>query len=120
MVPIIDLGSGSGTILIGAAQMGAHALGVECNPFFVWHTRLRARMLGLKNNITVIRGNLENFPLGESDVIFFYLSPRAARLIQERLSTEVRAGTRVISNAFPLPDWTPVKKEKGVYLYHVK
>lgn len=69
--------------------------------------------------VLVHTGFDKQFPLGEADVIFFYLSPKAARLIQERLSTEVRAGTRVVSNAFPLPDWIPVKKVGSVYLYHV-
>lgn len=116
---VIDLGSGDGSILIAAARHGAIATGVEMNPFLVPYSRWRARRAGVQNCVTFIRGEIKNFPIHDADVVFLYLLPSLLGKISAKLSSELKPGTRVISNSFPIPGWTPVMHNNGVFLYHV-
>jgi len=116
---VIDLGSGDGSILIAAAKHGAIATGVEMNPFLIPYSRWRARRAGVHNRIRFIRGEIKNYPIHDMDVVFLYLLPPLLGKISTTLSSELKPGTRVISNAFPIPNWTPVTQKDGVFLYRI-
>lgn len=116
---VVDLGSGDGSILIAAARRGAIGAGIEMNPFLVPYSRWRARRAGLENRIIFIRGNIKNYPIYDMDVVFLYLLPSFLRKISIKLSSELKPGTRVISNGFPISDWMPIAKKDGVFLYHI-
>lgn len=114
---IIDLGSGDGKLLFEIARRGATAYGVEINPFLVWRTKFVAKRLGLESKIHVWRGNLFKTEITNYDAIVVYgityLMPR----LEKKLLTELKPGTRVISNYFKFPKWKPVKKVDEILLY---
>ncbi len=116
---VADLGSGDGSILIAAAQRGAIATGVEMNPFLVPYSRWRARRACVQDRITFVRGNIKDCPIGDMDVVFLYLLPSFLAKISTKLSSELKPGARVISNGFPIPNWTPVFSRDGIFLYRV-
>lgn len=116
---VVDLGSGDGSILIAAAQRGAIATGVEMNPFLVPYSRWRARRAGLQDRITFVRGNIKDCPIGDMDVVFLYLLPSLLAKINAKLSSELKPGARVISNGFPIANWTPILCKDGIFLYRV-
>ena len=116
----IDLGSGDGSIVIEAARLGAIATGVEMNPFLVPYSRWRARRAGVHQRTTFIRGEIKNVPLHDADVIFVYLLPNLLARISKKLSSELKTGTHVISNGFPIHGWTPIQKKDGVFLYRIE
>lgn len=117
---VVDLGSGDGSILIAAARCGAYAVGIEMNPFFIPYSRWRARRAGLDHRTTFIRGEIKDCRIDDADVVFLYLLPPLLKKISAKLSLELKSGACVISNAFPIPGWTPIKEKNGVFMYRIK
>lgn len=116
---VMDLGSGNGALLMEAAKRGGRAVGIEMNPFLVRYSRFRIRHFDFKNAITVYRGDLYKFPLHSADVVFLYLLPRTVANLRKKLSEELKPGSRVISNGFPIPGWSALKEESHMYLYRI-
>ena len=116
---VVDLGSGDGSILIAAAHRGAIATGVEMNPFLIPYSQWRARRAGVSSRTTFIRGEIKNHPIHDADVVFLYLLPSLLSKINVKLSSELKPGACVISNAFPIANWTPVMEKNGVFLYRI-
>ena len=117
---VVDLGSGDGSIVIAAARAGAIASGVEMNPFLIPYSRWRARRAGVQERTTFVRGEIKDFPLHDADVVFLYLLPNLLRNISKKLSSELKPDAYVISNAFPIPEWTPVQEKNGVFVYRIE
>lgn len=109
-----DLGSGDGILVIEAAKEGARACGVEVNPFLVWFSRWRIQRY---KNAEIKRENIYNFPLHDANIIFMYLLPSTIARLKSKLEKEVKPGTRIISNAFPVPGWDITEEENKVFLY---
>lgn len=114
---VVDLGSGDGTLLLGAARLGAKAEGIEINPFLVFYSRWRAHQAGFKDQITIIKVDFFAYPLRDVDVIFLYLWPKTNKLLKDKLFKEAKAGAKIISSAFPILGWQPTKEKDGVFLY---
>jgi len=117
---IVDLGSGDGVILLEAARRGAHATGVELNPFLVWFSRLHAKHLGLHEKITVFRRNFYSYPLNEMDAVFVYLWPETVEQLRDKFLRECRPGTKIISYTFPMKGWDAIMEKDGVFLYEIR
>lgn len=72
---------------------------------------------------TFIRGDYLKEDLGEADVIFCYLLPKAMEHLKEKFETELKPGTRIFSRAFKIPGWEPrqrlqfSKHSPPVYVY---
>ena len=116
----VDLGSGDGAILLEAARHGAVATGIEMNPFLIPYARWRAKRNGLADRVTVIKGDIWDYPLQDAEVVFLYLLPKFLGKLKGKLTTELASGTLVVSNAFPVPGWTPIQEKDGVFLYRQK
>lgn len=116
---VVDLGSGDGSLVIEAAKQGARAVGIEINPFLVWYSQWRARRLGVHNNASFMRKNFRRYPLKEADVVFLYLWPSTIEELKHKLAHELKPGARIISNSFPIPEWTAIMKRDNTYLYEM-
>ena len=115
---IVDLGSGDGLILIEAAKRGAYATGIEINPFLVWYSKRHVKKSGVGERIKIIKSDFRKHDLGEADVVFLYLWPSTNEGLEHKFSRELRPGTRVISNGFPLPGLEPHASKNGVHVYY--
>jgi len=109
---LIDLGSGDGKLVLAAAESGARAVGIERQPVLVWTSRLRARMRGLRDRATFVRGNLFGYDLHDADIVCCYLMPKAMARLKEKFERELKPGARVLSNAFSIPGWEPVAVDR--------
>lgn len=117
---VVDLGSGDGRLLIGAIKAGAaHANGYEIHPGLVWFSRLRAKWNGMTNKITVHRKTFWNAELSGITVVFLYQLPDSMQKLSDKLKRELPKGARVVSHAFPFPNWEPVEVRGKVLLYKV-
>ena len=114
---VVDLGSGDGSIVIEAARAGANATGVEMNPFLIPYSRWRAARARVQDRTTFIRSDIMNYSLCDTDAVFVYLLPGLLSRMRAKLSQELKPGSRVISNGFPIQDWTPTKEKNDVFLY---
>ncbi len=117
----VDLGSGDGSVVIAASRTGASAVGVEMNPMLVWYSRMRLRHArpAMAGRARIMRGNFYNFSLRDMDVVFLYLWPSTVARLREKMERELKPGSRVISNAFPISGWTPTREDQGVFLYQI-
>jgi len=72
---LIDLGSGDGRIVIGAAKRGASAIGIEIDPELIETSRANAREAGVGKRAEFRNANIFETDLREADVITMYLLP---------------------------------------------
>lgn len=116
----VDLGSGDGSIVIACAQRGARATGIEMNPFLIPYSRWRAKRAHVQKNTTFIRGEIQDYSLAHTDIVFVYLLPDLLSRISGKLSSQLPRGAIVISNAFPIPGWKPTEEKNNVFLYKIE
>jgi len=103
---VIDLGSGDGRNVIGAARRGARALGVEYNPDMVELSRRKAAEAGVSDRATFERGDMYQADISRATVMALFLLP--SNLLQLRPKFLALApGSRIVSNTFLIADWTP-------------
>jgi SAM-dependent methyltransferase len=103
---VYDLGSGDGRLVIAAAHLGARAVGVEFNPELVELSGRRARAQGLAGRARFVRADIFATDFSEASVVTLYLLP-SLNLRLRPILLAMRPGTRVVSHAFDMDDWTP-------------
>ena len=103
----VDLGCGDGrTLRETRKRYGVRCLGFEINPL----AYVLARVLCMGSGDIRIRWrNFWKADLRDADVVFCYLFPDVMKRLAEKLESELRPGTRVISCNFPLPGWQPLE-----------
>ena len=121
---VVDLGSGDGRILIAAARShGARGLGVDIDPARVREATANAAAAGVGHRVTFRREDLFRTPLGDADVLTLYLSAEINLRLRERIMSEMRPGTRVVSNEFDMGEWRADQRQQvggaSVYLWIV-
>jgi SAM-dependent methyltransferase len=119
---LVDLGSGDGRVVIRAAnKFAARGLGIELNPILVWFSRLEALFRGLRARVKIKRENIFKADLSSADVVALYLFPEISKALGPKLQRELKPGARVVSVAFGLGGWTPVRTvnvgAQKVYFY---
>jgi hypothetical protein len=103
---VIDLGSGDGRNVIGAAKRGARALGVEYNPQLVEFSRRSAAEAGVSDKAAFVEGDMYEADISKASVLaLFLLSSNLLQLRPKFLNTA--PGTRIVSNTFAMEGWTP-------------
>lgn len=121
---VIDLGSGDGRIAVTAAEkFGARAMGVDLNPVRVAEAEANARRAGVTDRVEFREQNLFDTEISEATVLTMYLLPRVNIQLRPRVLSELRPGTRVVSHAFDMGDWTADRHDvvtgRDVYLWIV-
>lgn len=102
---LYDLGSGDGRIIIMAAKdFGAKTVGIELRADLVQFTRKKIEEFGLTEKVRVIHGDLMQADIADADVVTLYLTTSANEKITPKLEKELRAGARVISFCFRVPN----------------
>lgn len=120
---IAELGCGWGGILIRLSRLFPKAELTGYEMAFWPRLVSRARTLLHRDQIRVIGPDFFKENLDHFDLVYCYLSPRHMRELIPQLRA-MKSGTFIVSNAFAIPDWTPVAVEhtRGmikipVYLY---
>jgi SAM-dependent methyltransferase len=103
---LIDLGSGDGRVVIGAAQRGAQALGVEIDPELVAQARDNALRAGVAERARFEQRDLFDTDLSKASVVTMYLLPEFNLKLKPRLLT-LAPGTRVVSHDWDMGPWLP-------------
>lgn len=103
---VYDLGAGDGRMVIAAAKRGAEAVGVEFNPELVAFAERNARQQGVSTKAKFVQGDIFATDFSRATVVTLYL----LSTLNERLRPTIlkmKPGTRVVSHAFSMGDWTP-------------
>ena len=119
---VYDLGSGDGRLLFAALEKGAgKVVGVELNPEHIQTARERADKLNLNDRVTFIESDVLNASLTDASVVFCYLCTSASAALKPKFEKELKPGTCVVMESFPVPGWRPFKTYnmgyKTFYLY---
>ena len=101
---VVDLGSGDGRTVIGAARHGARGIGVEFNPDLVEHSRRNAEREGVSHRVNFIRQDLFEFDLSQVSVITLFLLPSINLKLRPAI-LNLKPGTRIIGNTFTMEEW---------------
>src|SRR5688572_23508439 len=72
---VIDLGSGDGRNVIGAAKRGARSLGVEYNNSMVELSRRNASEAGVSDKATFVEGDMYEADISKASVMALFLLP---------------------------------------------
>jgi cyclopropane fatty-acyl-phospholipid synthase-like methyltransferase len=117
---VVDLGAGDGRILFMAArEYGARSLGVEISPSRAASIWLKTWLFGLRRQVQVRLGNLHNVDLSQADVVTLYLMPDAVEKLETKLERELKPGSRVVTNSYPIGDRPFVTRKGFIYLYEI-
>ncbi len=103
---VIDLGSGDGRMVIAAAKLGAHALGIEYNPDMVALSKRNAENEGVSDRVVFLQADLYECDLSKATVITMFLLPEINLKLRPRL-LDLKPGTRIVSNTFTMGEWEP-------------
>lgn len=118
---IYDLGSGDGRLLFQSARLGAHAIGIEINPYLALFTNIKALCSPYRKTIHTYWKNFWRTNLQNADVVFVYLLPWRMDRLEKKLLRELKPGSRIISNSFIFPHipCTKTDKQNHVYLFTI-
>lgn len=118
---VFDLGCGDGRVVIAAARSGARATGFEVAliPYLV--ARLRVRRGGF-THAHIRFTDFWNVDFSHADVIFFFLTPKIYKRMQEKCERELKPGAKVIAYVWPFDGWTATAVDRvpgkpDIYLY---
>jgi precorrin-6B methylase 2 len=102
---VIDLGSGDGRTVITAAKRGARAMGVEYEPNMVALSTRNAAKEGVSDRTQFVKADLFETDFSKATVITMFLLQEINLKLRPRL-LDMKPGTRVVSNAFTMGEWT--------------
>ncbi|UCD97308.1 MAG: SAM-dependent methyltransferase [Candidatus Bathyarchaeota archaeon] len=119
---VFDLGSGDGRFIITAAkEFHARSVGIEANPLWVLWTHGQILLSRLAGRVRIFWGNFYQMDLSEADVVILYLLQGTNNKLKQKLETELKLGTRVVSHYFTFLDWRPIETDSSshIYLYEI-
>jgi SAM-dependent methyltransferase len=121
---VYDLGCGDGRFVIAAVKKYKAQRGVcvDIDPVRIKESKSNADTAGVTQKIRFVEGDLFEQDLSPATVITLYLLPSLNERLRPKLFREVRAGTRIVSNAFDMGDWKPertmtIKTNSGMQSY---
>src|SRR5690242_8843318 len=103
---VFDLGAGDGRFLVTAARrFRAQPSGYEISliPYLIG--KLRLALAGLPTSAIKFQ-DFFRVDLSSADVVMCFLTPMAMAKLVPKFQKELRPGTRIVSYAFSLPNWT--------------
>lgn len=106
---LIDIGCGDGRIVFSAARRGIRAHGIDIDPVFIAENQKKAAEDPDLALASFVNADMCTVNLSEATVITCYLLPRSMDLLKPKFETSLRLGTRIVSHAFWLDGWTPVR-----------
>lgn len=103
---VYDLGCGDGRIVIAAARkFGARGVGIDIDPERIREARANARKAGVENRVRFIEQDLFKADISGATVVTLFLLDHVNLRLRPKLLSELKPGTRVVSNTFDMGDW---------------
>jgi len=119
---VYDLGCGNGKIVIAAARRyGARGVGIDIDPDRIADANRAAGAAGVTSKVRFLVGDIfsRDTTFSDATVVMLFLLPSLNQKLRPRLLSELRPGTRVVSNSFDMgSDW-PAEKTQQVGNYTI-
>lgn len=105
---LYDLGSGDGRILVAAA-MGreTRGVGIDMDPLRLDEAREFTASMSMDHLVEFKEADFFDADISAATVVTLYLLQSINLLLRSRLLTELKPGTRVVSNSFDMGEWEP-------------
>jgi cyclopropane fatty-acyl-phospholipid synthase-like methyltransferase len=120
-IRLLDLGCGDGRFVIAAGRRGARASGIDIDPARIASAEAAALEAGVADRARFAQGDMFAADLKDADVVTLFLLGHVNAWLEGKLRSELKPGARVVSYAFPMPNWVPTAEEgqdgRGVYLW---
>jgi len=108
---VYDLGCGDGRIPVTAARKyGARGFCYDIDPQRIKEANENVAKNNVGNLVTVVHADLFETDLSPATVVTLYLLPSLNVKLMPKLMKELKPGTRIVSHAFDMGDWTPEKE----------
>lgn len=109
---VYDLGCGDGRIVITAAKKyGAQGVGVDIDPERIKESRENAKAAGVEKLVTFKQQDAMKVDVSEATVVTLYLLSSSNAMLRPMLTKQLKPGARIVSHAFSMGDWKPLKTE---------
>jgi ribosomal protein L11 methylase PrmA len=110
---VYDLGCGDGRIVITAAKKyGAHGVGIDIDPQRIKESRANAQKAGVENLVTFKQEDAMKVDVSPATVVTLYLLSSSNVALRPILTKQLKPGARIVSHAFSMGDWPPLKTVK--------
>jgi SAM-dependent methyltransferase len=110
---VYDLGCGDGRIVITAAKRyGAHAVGVDIDPERIRESVANAKAAGVEKLVTFRLEDAMKVDVSPATVVTLYLLSSSNAALRPILTKQLKPGARIVSHAFSMGDWQPLKTER--------
>ncbi len=106
---VIDLGSGDGRIVIGAAKRGAFGHGVELDPQCVKAAEINAIKAGVADKVLFLEESIYETDFSMANIIMMYLFPTINIKLRPLLLEKLEPGAKIVSHDFGMDEWKPDK-----------
>jgi tRNA A22 N-methylase len=110
---VYDLGCGDGRVLFMAIQeFGVKtAVGYELNQQLIENIQRRILKEKLDSRIIIYQKDLVEANIADATVIFLYLTAFGNDRLRLKISSEAKAGTRILSHYFTFTGWQYLQQE---------
>jgi len=113
----IDIGSGDGRIVRWANRKGfEYADGIEYNPYLSLYSKFRSV---LNPNVKIHNKNFKNHDFSNYDFAYLYIFPEHMDAVKDKLFTQMKPGSIIITNTFKFSDIEPNQKFEKLHIYYV-
>lgn len=118
---LVDLGSGSGEVVLDAARAGYSATGYELNVWLVGLSRWRAWRAGFSpGQAKFVWGDLWKSDIGKADAVVVFGVPDMMKRVEVKVGRECGDGCLVCCNTFALRGVPESYRSGGVWFYDVR
>jgi len=102
-----DLGAGNGKVIsyVASRYPNLKCTGIEYNIAAYCYAKLRN--IFLKQKVSYKMGDFFKVNISDADIVYTYLFPGLMDRLESKFARELKKGTLVISNAFPIKDRKP-------------
>ena len=105
---LFDLGSGDGRIVVSAAMsQETRGVGIDMDPLRLEEAREFAASMSMDHLVEFIEEDFFNADISAATVVTMYLLQSINLLLRPKLLTELKPGTRIVSNSFDMGEWEP-------------
>jgi precorrin-6B methylase 2 len=109
---LYDLGCGDGRIPITAAkQFGTRGVGVDIDPERIKESEANAKAAGVEHLVSFKLQDAMTVDVSPATVVTLYLLSSSNMKLRPMLTKQLKPGARIVSHAFSMGDWEPVKTD---------
>ena len=109
---VYDLGCGDGRIVITAAKKyGARGVGVDIDPERIRESEANAKNAGVEKLVSFKLQDAMTVDVSLASVVTLYLLSESNRKLRPILTKQLKPGSRIVSHAFSMGEWEPLKTE---------